>query len=673
LSLSAQLSDLAQISFNLERTDADFLRVGLTKGSGVTQTTMNLSTRVDLDRFVSWTRLKLPLQFSFQKDRRVPKYRVNSDIELRGLESDRDVSENTRRTISLGINRQRSMNRFLRFTLDALSANYSHSFAARAEPLTRDTTSTDKGSLSYSPPVGEFRGFRVYKNTRFNPLPNSFSLSSSFSRTETSRFQRLENDLDQPYEKRDLAQPVQKSASLSSSLTWRPLGPVNYTYRSSRDLMRRKTSDVLGGLNIGTETSRNEQLSASTSIRFLSFLLGPRIAPQVSWNGSSNLDLNRPGNAGDSIGVRINNVRNSQTATVSVRVPIDQLLSHLAGRSKPKPPPREGDGEKGSPTDDRRSQRANQRGGGAPSPFGNFLKIGTLSTSYSRGLTSSFDRAQGIPDLAYRVGLTQDPGKQLRQLAGASRTRGENRTFTASTDFTLLSFSGQQPIRIDTSYQRNETDSDQTAGSSKTVQTTWPDVDIQWGGVYRRLGLGKILGKSARMSTRYERQSRESSRGGVGRERRETTVSWTPLLDLTTTLPNGVQLRFNSSVRNTESEEFIPVRNVTLRRNRQLSVDLSKRVRISRTVTVPLTGQTQRLQSELRLSFGFEFRDDKTETTQSVLRDRASLTLSSRGSYEFTRNITGSGSISFGQDTDRKNRNNTVRHVRVDFSASFTF
>jgi hypothetical protein len=289
----------------------------------------------------------------------------------------------------------------------------------------------------------------------------------------------------------------------------------------------------------------------------------------------------------------------------------------------------------------------------------------------TRTLNTSYNRATGIPSLGYRLGLTSDPGKEVIQLPGATANETENRSLTLRGDVTVV-----RDIKIDTSFQRTHTRISQTGGSSQSIQTTWPDLTVNWGGFYRRFGLEGILGKTARASTGYRREVRESSRGGQGLERRETTVSWTPLLDLSTSLPNGVQLKMNSSVRRTESEQLIPTLSVTRRSNRQLTLDLSKRLRVTREVTIPLTGEKQTIQSQLDLAFGVEYRDEKSETEaniSNVHRDTASLTFSARTGYEFTRNIRGEGSISLGQDTDRKTRVNTARHVSVFFTASFTF
>jgi hypothetical protein len=670
-SLTARLSDFAEISFNTEKTDADFLRVGQTKGSGMTQTSTNFSTRVNLDRFISWSRLNLPLQLTMRRERRVPKYRLNSDIELGGLETDRDVSASSSRSLQLRVSRQRGDSHpLVRYTLDALSASWTSSWLGRGEPMTRDTTKTIQYSWSYNPPLGSIRGFRVYKNTFFNPLPTSFNVSSNYQRTETVRYRRIDSNLDLPYERVELTQPVQTSRSLAWGFGLRPLTPLSYTFGATRDLRLKEKSAFLGGINIGKEVSRSEQLSFSTSLRFLSFLLGPRVTPQFSWSGRSDLELNRPGSAGDSIGVRINNLRNSQTMNLSLRTPLRELLGRFVPSGKPKGRSEPGQGDTGKGTSPR-TPRGGQRtpsGGGRPGGLGRLLKLGTLSSTYSRNVSTSYRRAVGMPSLEYRLGLSDDPGREVTQLAGATSNRTRSHGWNLSLDATLLG-----EIRLNTNYRRNATVMDQTGGANRTVQVTWPDLDIQWGQVHRLLGLQRFLGRSVRARTRYQVERSDSKTGTQGRDRTQLTRSWNPLLDFNTTLPNGMRVRLNSSLRSTETRERTPILNVTRTYNKQLSLDLSKSLTVTRNVKIPTSGETKRIKSRLDLALGVSYRSDKKEVQGRVQSDRATLEISAKTSYEFTRTIQGEGRISIGQDSDRINPTRTTRRVSVFLTASFSF
>ena len=273
-----------------------------------------------------------------------------------------------------------------------------------------------------------------------------------------------------------------------------------------------------------------------------------------------------------------------------------------------------------------------------------------------------------MPSLSYRLGLSQDPGGGVGQLAGSSTSRGRTESVNLGTDVTLLS-----QVKIGTSYRRTVTRTEQTGGTNRSIQTTWPNLDIQWGQIYAKLGLGGILGRSARASTKYQRDVTESKVGFQGRDRRQTSISWSPLLNLSTTLPNGVQLRFTSSVRNMRSEEFTPALNVTRTMNRQFSLDLSKSLRITREITIPVTGEKERIQSRLDLALGLEYRQDRRRVQERVQTDRASFTLSAQSKYEFTRSIHGEGRLDVGQDSDRINPTRTARHVSLFLTASFTF
>ncbi|MBU1702514.1 MAG: cell surface protein SprA [Candidatus Eisenbacteria bacterium] len=676
-SLSAKLSDVAEVNLNYERADADFLQVGSPKGSGFTRTLTGLNSRINMERFITWSRLVLPVSFGFQQDKRVPKYRVNSDIELRGQETDRDISESATRNFQMRISRVRTDNPLLKYTIDAMSGSYTYNWSGKSEPLSQDTTRSSQYSFSYAPQVS-FRGLKVYKNTMFNPVPTSFGITSSYHKSESVRYQRINSDLAQDYERLD-RQAKQKSAALSTSLGFKPIGPISYSLSSSRDLMVKEKMPILG-LAWGRETSRKEQVSASTSVRFLSFLLGPKITPSVSFTGQSTLDLNRPGNAGDSLGVRINTLRNSRSTSLSVRFPIKELFARFSGGGSSKNSIQEGrdkgGGQDRNEEDDEETQvgdggttQTRQRKRSGPSPLARLLTVGNLNASYSKNLSTSYNRAQGIPDFIYRLGLTNDPGKSVKQLDGATSLTGDGDNLSLKTDFTFM-----KEVRVSTSYQRNNTDTRQIGGVSHSKKTTWPELDIEWGSLHKKIKfLADHLPKTLRASTKYRKDLSESGTGTTGRDRMETTTNWSPLLNLSTTLSNGVQLQFNSSKRNIKSEQFTPYKTVTNSNSRQFSLDLSKSMRITREVKVPLTGNVKKVQSKLDMTLGLEFREEKSQTGTNILRNLASAEVNTRGSYEFTKSIRGEGRISIGKDIDRKSETNTAWNVSVFLSASFSF
>ncbi|MBD3335168.1 MAG: hypothetical protein GF355_06595, partial [Candidatus Eisenbacteria bacterium] len=676
VSISSTLSDLADVSFNYERTGADFQPIigrRSTGASPVTRTNLNFNTRVNMDRFISWAGFALPVTFNFQRNKDVPKYRSNSDIELQGRESPRDVSQRTSRTLQLRFSRRRSENPLLRYTLDAFSGGYSYSWSGNSQPTQQDTTWSSKYNLSFSPPMSG-RGFRVYKDMRVNPLPTSFSLSTNYSRTERVQYQRINGDLDNEYERRQLTQPVVKQAGLSSTIGFNPFGPISYSSTSSRDLLA-EDQDRLAGLKLGRETSRREQLSASVPIKFLSFLLGPRITPSISFTGQSNLDLYREGQAGDSLSRRVNHLRNSRVVSLSARVPLAELFSHwasVAETSDDEGQEEDGEGgeeEEGQKGDDRQQprnrSRMNQRR--PPSALSKLFSMGPITANYSQNRGSNYRYAEDMPSLPYRLGITEDPGDAVRRSEDLVSSESRDLTLSLKTDITLF-----QEVRIGTSFQRRENRTLQTGGATQRVDTTWPDLDIRWGQLYKKIGLQKYLGPSLQASTKYSRRESRSTTGVQGAERVDLTVDWSPLLRLSTTLSNGIKLEFTSTRRDTESQRIGASRSTSLNQNRRYALDLSKSIRLTRQIKLPLGG-TQTISSRLDLALGIEYDLDRSEDGGILRRDVATTEGSISASYEFTRNIQGHGRIGVGERSDRKNRINTERHVSVSLSASFTF
>jgi hypothetical protein len=711
ISLNANLADLGSLSVGVSQKDADFLSIGSDRGSGRATTGISTSARMNLEKFIEGTGLKIPINYSLTSNRQVPKFSTNSDLVLRHA-TDRDITQSQSKDFSFNLSRSRSTNPFLRYTIDAMSLSGRFGSNVLNTPDARDTTTSRSGSVQYSLPIQGGPPIRIYKNTNLHLLPTNLAVGMTGSVQREKEVRRKNGDLDSLFVRsRDL---TTKTGTMNWSTGLRPIDAVTYSFDQSRDLRLQPVGTHIP--YIGTEVSRRHQLSANQSIR----LFRGTFNPKASWNGSFDGRFNQLQTGAGGLPERSNNFNNSSTLTFSGSLPLDRIVKRIAsigsggGGPKGNPPEngkgggeeekRPGDGEKetGEPPPDEGVKPDDAFPGGYPDSLGlepgrgtepergvpsstptrgkgrdisNVFSIGGMSATYTLGSTNSTSMVSGTPSLGYQLGLSRDPGPSIQRLHSFNPSfgSGDRKDFNLATEVKLLS-----EIRIGMTYQWGTTKSLQNGGGTNTKSTKFPDLDVNWGRIHQRLGIQKFA-KDVRASSRYSREMHEtgSSSSPNGKDRVETTVTFRPLLNLDATLNSGISTKLMSSYSSSKLEQFSGTHSFTFNRNRQLQIRLQRAMTLSRMVTNPLTKKKSKVSSKLDLSVTLDLSDDKSESGPAgniqVLRDQAKVGISTSAGYNITTNVTGNAALSVGQDSDRKNRTRTSRYVTVSVTAAFNF
>ncbi len=657
--LSLGFSDVGALNVSYTKQDADFLKIGSDRGSGTTRTDMGLNTRWNLDRHFEQTGLRIPISFSFNRNRQVPKFRTNSDLVV-AQPTDRDVSEGQQRDFTFSVQRTRSANPWLRYTLDAVSLSGRLGKSIQNTPDSRDTTSSRSGQIQYSLPLQGGPPLRVFRRTQLKLLPTHLSTTFSGGEDERIQYQRKNGDLNQPYEKRlDL---TTRQGTMNWSTGLRPHDIVNYTFDQTRDLRLSTAPTKLLGVRLGTETSRRQQLTASQQIA----LWNRAIVPKLSWSGSFDGRFNQIASGTDQADRRSNAYSNSSTVSLASGLPIERLLNRIGaigggGPAAPTAPPDTTQGDRGAV---RRVTR--------PSGTGSALfSMSAVSATYTIGRSSRFSRVAGEPSVGYQLGFSRDPGDGVHKLSGLTSESGDRRDLNFATDFKILS-----ELTIRTTYQQGTNKTTTNGAITKTSTRKFPDLDINWGRLHKKLGLDRIA-KDVRATTRYSRETSETGTTTNPKDRSQTSVSLRPLLNLDATVGSGIMAKLTSAYQSTEAKQFGVARNVSKTRNRQLGLTMRKSLNLTRMVTNPITKKTNRLTSKLDLSLALDLqdnlRDSGPEGAIVTLEDRAKFAVSTTAGYNFTSSISGNAGLTVGQDTDRKNKTNTARYVSVTLSAAFNF
>jgi hypothetical protein len=669
-SFGTNLADFAAFSTNYQRTDANFLSIGKDRGSGRTSTEWGFTTRANLDKFVERARIRLPVSYTMNESKQVPKFQTSSDLVL-DRATDRDITEGSNTSITASLSRERSEVPWMRYTIDGVSLNGQITRSENNDPQTRRREETRSAGATYTLPLSGGPGIRVYKKTELHLLPNSFSASMTASNTKPTEYNRRNGDLNQDFIR------VPRLKTRTQGLGWttgfKPLEAINYTFNQNRDLQVDVNDKRIAGLNIGTETSRRHQLTASQSIVLLKQSLN--LVPKATWNSSFDGYFNQIQTSGASARERSNQFNNQSTLTLSTGLPIQRLLGWL-----PRPGRRGGEGPEtaepapGDTTGGEPPPPPPRRGASSPAGGGGFLALKPVLVTYTIGKTNRLTRVSGEPSIGYQLGWARDAGRRVHRWSVSTSNNGDRDDWNLSTELTLL---GEVTVKPTYSYSTSR--NSLNGGVSTTKTRRFPDLTVGWGRLHKKLGLEK-LAKEFRASSGYMRQVSENASGGAAslQKTRTTQTTLNPLLNVDATLANGVTAKLSSRYDSGRTESHGGTTTNILRNlRRTLDLTFGKSVNLTRMVTNPVTKRSTRVTSKVDLSLGANWSDDKSESEtlgrKTTTKDAVRLSFSTSAGYNFTSSITGNGAVSFSQDTDRKNRQNTTRSISVTLSAAFRF
>ncbi|MCK4305932.1 MAG: cell surface protein SprA, partial [Candidatus Eisenbacteria sp.] len=685
----AELSDFGKFDLSYKRVGADFASIsgGGTRQRKETETALSTNASLPIDRLLPrQLGLRMPFSYSYDRRKRVPKYRTNDDLLVGDAPTDRDVTESANRSMSLSLSRNKSRSGLLKYTLDAVKVSGSHKTSYSGSPLSQDSTRTASMSVNYNTSLGSLGDMRLYRNWKVRLTPTNVGASLNRSQTTRTRYRRENGDLTRPFFLDD--DRTTQSGALSLTTGMRPIQAVTYNFRQNRNLMLKGTALYIGGLNLGTETSRQEDLNATHTLR----LLRGWFEPRLNWKGTFKGTFNEQSSGTGGSLKRSHTLTNNRSGSISGEIPLSKLLGLLgqissrSGKEKDekeegeKDDSREQEQPEGTefrndrPSDPKRStSRRPARGGVASSGLsGAVAKIVRLTRtngSFSAGEQSTYSRVLGKPTIAYQLGLSMDPG--VVQLSNGRESRSKNQGYGIDMDFKFL-----KTVSVSTTFKRSKSQSMSSGTHTENIESRWPEMDVRWGDLAKRFRLKRFI-QTAKASTRYSRKEKSSKQEGELRKR-ETNAQWGPLVDLNMGFSNGVSVVFRLDYSSYCTEDLSGWHRESNRTNTRLSLSAKKNFKITREVTMPLTGSKQRVTTRLDLGMSLKLDRNRNATQEEghkeqVTADTNRLDFSVDGSYQFTRSITGRVAISCGENADNKNKTKTSRYVAVNLSAGFTF
>jgi len=671
MQVRTELSDFARLDFSYRQVGADFVSIS---GSGFNkrrqrETSYAISTgTVPLERLMPGG-LGLNLPFSFQQNgsRSVPKYRTNDDLLVEENPGDRDLTEDLDRNYSLSIGRRAQARGLLAYTLDAIRLSGSLRQAYSANPQGRDSTTTRTFTANYSVPFGSWGDIGLYQNWKLRLVPTSFSLSLTRSEKDQARYRREGGDLAQPFVVDD--RRTVRSGGLSLATALKPITAVTYDFKQSRDLMLREEASWLGGLNIGKETSRQEMLAANYQLRLFKNWLEPRL----NWSSDFRGNFNRQGTASGGGIERYGDLTNGRTRSATWDVPLQrafQLLGGQAGRpaEEPRdepPPPEEGEEAPRTPAPRTQTRTAAAAGGG----FSRWLSIGRTTATFSLSNRSTHNRVSGEPSLSYQLGLSNDPG--VARLENYRETLTDGSQLKVDTDFQVLG-----SIGVTARFSDDDSETNSSGSVTGTHDRVLPELNVRWGDLPQRVGLRGYF-RTFKANTRYLHKEKRTTRAGE-LNRLETESQWSPLFDVELGFKSGLTATLRLERSNRHTEDLTALKRISDRSDTRINLVAKKSLTITREVTVPLKKTKERITTKLDLSLNFSLNAYRDVTQQigsapQVAGDTKQLEVGLGGTYQFTRSVSGSTILSYGENADNKNRTRSTRYITVNLAASFSF
>lgn len=648
ISVDASFADFMTLRGSFRRMDSHYRLIGQPE-TGSTNTSFNVNSGFNLHKFFpeQWG-LSMPVQFNIQRDRRLPRLLVGSDIVLiRPDDREEQRTESARSQFSARYAKRGVSNNLLAaWTLDRLQLAFNSSENFSRSVTREDTTSTYDGSLNYNLSPRKQRSVEPFKwadasfvpewfsGMQFQYLPTTLTADARIQRTKQTGINRQFTGNRTDRFTRNLYRTVRGRMNPVPPLS------VDYSLALVND-MRADSTISLKDLRFGRETSYNQSFGIDFRPAVASWLR-PGYSFRTSYLENRNPELQVAGTSPDDRTITQNNQRQ-----ITANLDVERMLTSAFGRADPE----------------------QEAGLGANLWYGFRRFVGIMNSinmRYETGSNQSLFNIRSRPGFAYRFGFSDDPDVTTAatdSITGIT-TIQQDRTST-STNFNMDT--GFRPVSGLDITTRSTWRSTQTQSVNTNIATnslTWPDMSTRWSPALRRLpSLSRVV-QRLDFNTGYARRVDEnrnnnlmlsSAATGLRPETRTETTTLSPVLGVAVAMANGLGL--NAKYDATDIRTFNGLSATDQRQeNRTLTVSLDYRVRPG--VRIPFFGDKP-LQGNLNL----QTQVVQSSTVTLLSRDGSTfrpsngqkqLSIRLRSDYQFSRRVRG------GLTIEWTNTENTV-------------
>lgn len=283
---SADFSGILQVNGSYTRTGPEFRSLRQSRGSGSTNSGLNLNAKTEVNYFVPTGGFELPVSLQYNSTDMLPKYMLNSDVEIADAGVRRDLRSVTRSYgFNVSMSRRGSSNYIMKNFFDNLKTSFSYSERDNSSSTHRDTTWTMSGSLSYQLQFRQKRELGLFRGVKWRYWLSSLSYETGASR-QTREEYALSGDTT------FIRRPFYYSASWQNSVNslYEPFESVkiNFNLAEQRDLA---VDHNVRGIPIGAETNFGHNLSLNYQPSHQVFILS-EFNPRFDYKSRYSEDLN---------------------------------------------------------------------------------------------------------------------------------------------------------------------------------------------------------------------------------------------------------------------------------------------------------------------------------------------------------------------------------------------
>lgn len=670
VNLNTDLSGFINLTANATRRSSDFHDMNSKKGSGSDITELNSSVKVNLDRLTPrrW-RISLPVSAAITDNSSLPRLKSGSDIILPDSQKRQYESSSTSRKFH--VNFSKGVDNTLQ-GVQGFITNWA---------LEKTNVSFDWGrDQSHSPTVGDNWSERVSFRGAYDvaPQPHSFKpfnwlpvlpndLWESFAGADFS-YTPSQLNYSVTYDQRDqfktnidaISDTTQtKTTTEELNFGYSPFSSLRYTYRGSRQ------NDLYLNQEVSFEETNQISYTAPKIFNFshtynyqssYSETDNPRYSLS-SQLGSKKLVMNR-------------------RLTINGDFALNTFIEDLSGKPKPPRPPstrKQTTNEDWQETGEPQPQQEPE-----PEPEEEAKPAGTgvrtkVMMAVSRTLSPITFNYSNSDDINF-AGISTRPGFLTRFGKGTvdapagddvlvrNNSTGNTKTYSLRTKINL-----PWDLGLSSSGQYRTTEKNSVSADSRSEDTTFPDLNLNWTGVENKIPFADILFNNLTLTTGYQITKGKSWQNKSPRPTSDKVSHGNaPLISLSGAMLGGVQTSFSVTSR-VEDSNTLSGAIIRLNRKETQDMNLSLRYRINPSSSLPLFGN---LNSAIDLALTMSTQHSKTsqrigKEKLSVIGNDSSWSVAPQANYSFSQKFRGGAEMRFENKKDMRNKVHKVREVTI--------
>ncbi len=693
-----RLSDFISMNGEVNRQDADFHNVATRFGSGDNRTSMSVNSSIKLDKLLpqSWG-LNIPVNLNYSESKATPKYFPGKDILVSDglpdslLQQIRTQSQ--QRGFSISFSRaKKSKNFLLKYTLDNLKGNFSHTASNQSSPTTllADRKSW-AGNLDYSLQFGPdtyFEPFRLFSSLpllsrmskmKFYYLPRS--LTARIQGTTSRSISQSRTNSGAAGKRNDV---FKYDMTRNFGLTYRVFDNLTANFnRSAVGDFRQKGWQGLFS-NEFIDVNKNQSFKVDFNPTWFSWATN-NFSYSANYRYTNNLSLQERGR---SAGTQSN-------LSASMTLKLSQIFKGSGRKSgRRRQPPGRKRRRPGQKAEKKKEDLKDEKEkSGSASPLQLFKNLNAIVGKFrdiritygKRSTVSNSALLEGTPHWRYQFGLASDPG--LGTVAGQTGTlftETVNQNLTASTGFQLLK---RIDVQVNFTHDQQRTQNSQITGSYSdswlqvgSFNMPFPEWTISWNNV-ERLVLFKRFAQKVSISHNFtgKRSVFWNNKENLT-QREDFSISFRPLLKLSITWKNNMtsnlQINKTRSINNrfninTEIEQpqisggtrtsALDISFTTNYSKRGgLTLPFLKNKKLKNTVEVAVTFSSSQNQNEQ-----FTAQEGWVPTTET-----SRWSFQTRVTYSFSSRVRGGASFELGKTKSTTAGETKIREFLIDVNIS---